>query len=330
MRMSEAMAIGVELGKKSFRAVSASELAARGVDMRTVTRLVKAGDVERMWRGMYAFGPVTDTTRAHAAIKHAQARLPGRKPQPAPVVTGLLAARELELPWVPDSTSVHVLVGKDVRRPSYPEIVVRRCCDLEAVDTWSLAGVRMADATRAVYDGARECASLRDVRGLILGSVAKGVTTKHLTTLLDRGAVGATAWTRRAVLDADRGCASPPEAEAVDAMIGCGWPFYVNPDLYLGGTFLCRPDVFLVGTGSGGELDSVEQHNASQAKLAHTLNRHTAAARVVDLLHRTPWQLRQDPAAWVRDLITQAADRLERGLGDPPGLEIRPRGPLLR
>jgi hypothetical protein len=177
----------------------------------------------------------------------------------------------------------------------------------------------MADATRAVYDGARECVSLRDVRGLVIGAVAKGVTTKDLTTLLDEGAVGGTAWTRRAVLDAERGCASPPEAEAVDAMIGCGWPFYVNPDLYLAGSFLCQPDVFLVGTGSGGELDSVEHHNATQAKLAHTLNRHTAAAKAVDLLHRTPWQLRQGPAAWVRDLIIQAADRLDGDSATRPG-----------
>jgi hypothetical protein len=330
MRMSEAMRIGKELGRRSARAVSASELVAREVDLRAVTLLVKAGEVHKLWRGMYAFGPVSDSTRAHAALKHASQRLDKAKPQPTPVVTGLLAARALDLPWVPDSTHVHVLVGEDVRRPSYPQVTVRRCWDLEAVDTWSLLGARTADATRAVYDGTRECASLRDVRGLVLGGVNEGVTTKDLTTLLDEGAVGGTAWARRAVLDAERGCASPPEAEAVDAMIGCGWPFYVNPDLYLDGVFLCRPDLFLVGTGSGGELDSVQEHVASQAKLADTLNRHTAAARSIDLLHRTPAQLREDPPRMVRELIAQAQDRLSRGLGDPAGLEIRPRGPLLR
>ncbi|MFN2540337.1 MAG: hypothetical protein ABR549_19585 [Mycobacteriales bacterium] len=330
MRMAEAMTIGVQLGRRSARAVSARELVDVGVDLRAVSRLVKAGDVTALWRGMYAFGPVSDLTRAHAAIKHAKQRVPDGKPQPAPVVTGLLALRALELPWVPHSTHVQVLVGRDVHRPSYEQITVRRCWDITTVDTWSLDGARIADSTRAAYDGARECESLRDVRGVILGAVNDGVTTQHLTRLLDEGAVGGTRWTRRAVLDASRGCASPPEAEAVDAMIGCGWPFYVNPDLYLGGQFLCRPDVFLVGTGSGGELDSVQEHNASQEKLVHTLNRHTTAARVIDLLHRTPGQLRADPPAFVRALIAQAEDRLARGLGDPQGLEIRPRGPLLR
>jgi hypothetical protein len=330
MRMSEAMQIGTELGRRSARAVSAPELVARGVDLRAVALLVQAGEVQKLWRAMYAFGPVSDTTRAHAALKHARPRLPKAKPQPPPVVTGLLAARALDLPWVPDGPHVQVLVGKSVRRPSYEQITVRRCWDLEAVDTWSLAGAQMADATRAVYDGSRECTNLRDVRGLVLGGVNAGVTTKHLNQLLDEGAVGGTAWARRAVLDAERGCASPPEAEVVDAMIGCGWPFYVNPDLYLGGVFLCRPDLFLVGTGSGGELDSVQEHNASHVQLAATLNRHTVAARSIDLLHRTPAQMREDPPRMVRELIAQAQDRLARGLGDPAGLEIRPRGPLLR
>jgi hypothetical protein len=328
--MSEAMAIGVRLGRGSGGAVSAGELVAGGADLRAVALLVKAEKVQKLWRAMYAFGPVGDLTRAHAGIKHAEQRLTEAKPQPPPVVTGLLAARALELPWVPDSPHVQVLVGKDVRRSSYPEITVRRCWDIEAVDTWSLAGAKVADATRAVYDGARECGSLRDVRGLVLGGVNAGVTTEHLTKLLDEGAVGATAWTRRAVLDATRGCASPPEAEAVDAMIGCGWPFYINPDLYVDGIFLCRPDVFLVGTGSGGELDSVQEHNATQEKLAHTLNRHTNAARLIDLDHWTPAKMRRDPAAFGRALVAQAQDRLARGLGDPPGLVIKPRGPLLR
>jgi hypothetical protein len=324
------MAIGVQLGRGSARAVSARELLERKVDMNAVALLVKAEKVHRMWRGMYAFGPISDLTRAHAGIKHATQRLSTAKPQPKPIVTGLLAARALDLPWVPASEVVHVLVGTDVHRTCYPQITVRQCHDIEAVHTWSFGGARMADATRAVYDGARECGSLRDVRGLVLGGVNAGVTTGHLTTLLDEGAVGQTAWTRRAVLDATRGCASPPEAEAVDAMIGCGWPFYVNPDLYVDGVFICRPDIFLVGTGSGGELDSVERHGSSQAQLADTLNRHTQAAKLIELDHWTPARMRRDPQAFVRALIAQAQDRLARGLGDPPGLVIKPRGPLLR
>lgn len=328
--MAEAMTIGVELGKDSFRAVSSAELVARGVDGRALDRLVKHDQVTELWPGMYCFGPVSDRTRAHAAIKHASQRRPQARPQPAAVVTGLLVLRALDFPWVPETEHVQVLVGPEVRRRSYAAITVRRCWDIETVDTWSLAGARMADATRAAYDGARECESLRDVRGVILGAVRNGVTVKDLRLLLDEGAVAETAWTRRAVLDAERGCASPPEAEATDALVGQGWPFYVNPDLFLDGEFLCRPDFFLVGTGSAGELDSVEAHNSSQDKLAATLNRHVRASRWLEILHRTPAQLRQDPPAFARELIAQARSRRARGLGDPPGLEIRPRGPLLR
>lgn len=323
------LALGRELGRHTGGVVASYELVERGVDLRVVRRLVGTG-VAQLWPGMYAFGAVGDLAKAHAAIKHARARRPGAKPQPAPVVTGLVAARALALPWVPDAEGVQVLVGADVRRTSYPLVVVRRCHDLADVSTWSLGGAAVADATRAVYDGARECASLRDVRGLVLGGVREGVNPAHVSALLDGGATAATAWTRRAVRDAERGCASPPEAEAVDAMLGCGRPFYVNPDLFLDGRFLCRPDLYLVGTGSGGELDSIEAHNTSHEQLAATLDRHTRVARAVELLHRTPRQLRANPHAFVRDLLAQADGRLARGLGDPPGLEIRPRGPLLR
>ncbi|MEX2288774.1 MAG: hypothetical protein WD794_00415 [Mycobacteriales bacterium] len=182
-----------------------------------------------------------------------------------------------------------------------------------------------------MVDGARECQSLRDVRGLVLGAVADGhAGIPDLLALLDAGAVARTAWARRAVRDAQRGAASPPEAELVDGLIGCGHPFYVNPEVRLHGRFAGYLDVYLVGTGVGAEMDSKERHG-EQEQLDDTLGRHESATNAgLSLVHVIPTRYRADPAAFHARLFAAVSDRRLRGLGEPAGLEVVPRGPLLR
>ena len=217
-----------------------------------------------------------------------------------------------------------------MRRQSGDDVLVRRAADLADLPTWSWGGVPVAYPARLVVDGARECQSLRDVRGLVLGAVAdRWATTDDLLALLDAGAVRRTAWTRRAVLDAWRGAASPPEAELVDELLGCGHPFYVNPEVRLNGRLLGVVDVYLVGTGVGAEMDSRERHDDVEA-LDDTLARHDHADRFgLRLVHVTPGRFRADPAAFRARLLAEVADRRRRGLGEPAGLEVLPRGPLL-
>lgn len=332
MRSEEVLRIGDELGKGSYGVVTAAELTAAGVDLSVVARILRRGSWTRLWRGCYltAAHPAGPLVRAHAAVKHA-AQEPGRRgPAPAPVVSGLAGAAFLGLRWVPEHQRVQVLVGPHVQRPSNADVLVRRTHDLAHVVTWTLGGVRIADPARLVVDGARECPSLRDVRGLVLGALADDLATPDaLLALLDGGAVARTAWTRRAVLDAQRGAASPPEAEMVDGMLGCGHPFFVNAELRLHDRFLACPDVYLLGTGVGGEMDSKERHEQEDL-LDDTLARHARAdAHGLTLVHVTPGRYRADPAAFHARLQAAVVDRRRRGLHEPVGLTVHPRGPLL-
>lgn len=331
--MDEVARLGAQLGRDSQGVVSARELRAVGVDLSVVPRLVAAGAWSRLWRGMYltASHPPGPLVRAHAAVKHLDQRQPGARAVPRAVLTGLLAAQELGMRWVPTPARVQVLVGPTVQRRSHPQVLVRRAADVSSIQTWSWDGLAVADPARLVVDGARECQSLRDVRGLVLGAVADGhAGTLDLLALLDAGAVGGTAWTRRAVQDAQRGAASPPEAELVDGLIGCGHPFYVNPEVRLHGRFAGYLDVYLVGTGVGAEVDSKERHGEEET-LDDTLGRHETATRAgLSLVHVTPTRYRADPAAFHTRLFAEVAERRAGGLGEPAGLEVLPRGPLLR
>lgn len=333
MRITDVDEIGIRLGRASYGVVAAAELAAAGVDPSVVRRLVARGRWTRLWRGVYltaahAAGPAV---LAHAAVKHAAQGPDRRGPAPEPVVSGLAGARALGMRWVPEGDQVQVLVGPHVQRPSHDQVLVRRTHDLADVVPWQWHGVRVADAARLVVDGARECGSLRDVRGLVLGAVADAHTDPEaLTKLLDNGAVGGTAWARRAVGDAVRGAASPPEAELVDGLIGCGRPFYVNATLSLRGRLIGIADVYLVGTGVGGEMDSKEVHGDAD-RLDDTLVRHDVFTDAdLTLAHVTPSRYRANPIAFHDRLFAAVADRQRRGLGEPEGLVVTPRGPLLR
>lgn len=247
-------------------------------------------------------------------------------------VTGLLACRWYGLRWVPDSDTVQVLVEPERRRRgSTGFVLVRRCNALPSLTLGDYEGIAVAPLAQAVIDGTREAKTLRDVRGLVLGAVAdRRCTTEELLAVLDRGGRAKTRWARRACVDAQRGAASPPEAELVDGLLATGVPFYCNVEVLVEGESLGIADVWLVGTGVGGEIDSRERHEASDL-LDGTLLRDKRFLRAGAWLeHITPTRYRSNPAAFHHDLFAQARERQAKGLGDPRGLELRPRGPLLQ
>ena len=101
-------------------------------------------------------------------------------------------------------------------------------------------------------------------------------------------------------------------------------PFLLNPDVFLDGELLLSPDIWLLGTGVGGELDSHRFHG-SQTSLDQTLDRHARASRRgVELVHRSPTRFRQDPQGFVAELARRAAE-----VPAPRGLVVVPRGPVL-
>lgn len=181
-----------------------------------------------------------------------------------------------------------------------------------------------------VIDAARELSNLRDVRGVVLGAVADGwAAPEELRLVLDGTACNGSGLARRALTDAVRGCASPPEAELVDALVGCGRPFYVNPQLLVDGAPLGSPDVWFPDCGLGGELDSVERHG-NAADVENTYDRHERLTDWgVELAHVSVRRIRRDAAGAATWLLSRAA--AAAGTASPPkALVVVPRGPLLR
>jgi hypothetical protein len=99
--------------------------------------------------------------------------------------------------------------------------------------------------------------------------------------------------------------------------------------VHVQGRFVGRFDVYLVGTGVGGEIDSRERHEQADL-LDQTLLRHERAhASGLSLVHVTPTRFRAEPAAFTARLLAAVAERRRQGLREPDGLVVTPRGPLL-
>jgi len=305
--------------------VTTRDLRAAGIDPRVAERQVRAGRWQRPARGVYVphDQPLSGLTLGRVARVLAGDRV---------VVSGLVVLRELGLRWLPESRDVLGLVDLGVRTPSSGRVVLRRTAHLDQLDTWWRSDVQMAPAARAVIDAARRQPSLREVRGIVLGAVAdRWADLDELERTLATSRRNGSALTRRALIDARRGAASPPEAELVDALLGSGVPFYVNPDLLLGGRLLGSPDIWLPGLGLGGEVESRERHEGDDRAVESTYDRHERmTAPGIELVHLSVPRIRRDPAAAAAYLLTRGRDRLRLPQREPVGLELVPRGPLLR
>jgi hypothetical protein len=300
------------------RVLTAADLRELRVGNGVAERKVRAGDWQRGARGVVLTTKDSPTRRDLVEIARAHVR--GEF-----VVTGLLVLAELGLPWLPPVEEAHVLVPPEVRRRGGELVRVSRVNHFDELMTWRRYDALLAAPDRAVVDATRALSILRDVRGVVLGAVARrAVTPTALHLALDAGQRNGSALTRRAIRDAERGCASPPEAEFVDALIGKGVPFYVNPQLWLGPVFLGSPDVWLVGRGVGGEIESVEWHGDDK-QTESTYDRHERiTAPGLELVHLSVRRVRADVEEAAMHLLTTPA------VPEPPDLRVVPRGPLLQ
>lgn len=300
--------------------VTRRDLHGAGIDLDVALRAVRSGDWQEVLPGAWLRGkhPVSRDHRQQAAL----ARL-----GPAAVLTGADACAEYGLRDVPDDGRVCVLVPHRVQRSLGDGVRLVRTTS--TVESYVMRGRRWACPARAVFDAAAGH-DLRSVRALVTAA-ADDVWVGHeqLQVLLADGPRRGSAALRRATDDVADGARSAPEAEAADLLAGAVRrralpPFLLNPDVYLHGEFLMTPDLWLVGTGVGAELDS-RRHHGSQWSLDATLARHAAAERHgIALVHRSPQRMRRAPQDLLQELAERVADTPE-----PPGLVVVPHGPLL-
>ena len=247
----------------------------------------------------------------------------------ASVISGPLACHLLGIGDSPGMTAV-VLVPTSCHRHGSPEYVVRRTSHLPP---WrDMGGVRVASPTRCVVDASRAAPDLTAVRALVCAALrAKHMSYDDLLAACLAQPRPGLAMLRRALRDWADGARSAPEAEVADALReqvrrGAMPRFLLNPEVYAGAVLLGCPDVYVPGCALGGETDSL-RHHGSSAALDATLTR-DADFRHHGLLleHVTPARFRRAPEAWATVFASKARER--QGRGDPPGLRIKPVGPL--
>lgn len=306
--------------------IRTKQLTAAGIDEDLARREVLAKRWQRPIRGYYVPhpDPLPDLVLARMATSYAG---------PSSLLTGLIAARALRMRWVPTLPGAQVLVPADVRRRSTALLSVRRCAALPELTPWLWDGVRMAPPARVVLDSALRLGTLRDVRGVVLGAVADGLTTPEaIAALLALEPFNGTALLRHAVADAAEGAASPPEAEMADALRGCGQPFLLNPELWMDGQLVGSPDGYFVGSGAGWEVDSRERHEGDES-FDDTLGRHTTfGGHGIVLAHPTPRRIRAQTDATAAAVLAVAQARLllPADVREPRGLVVVAKGPILR
>ncbi len=180
--------------------------------------------------------------------------------------------------------------------------------------------VRLALVPRAVADTARKLTSLRDVRAVVADAVQLGrCTISQLAEELRNGPVKGSATFRSVLAEVADGIRSTAEGDLRDLIRTARLPMPLfNPSLYLGDTFLAKPDAWWPDAGVAAEVDSREWH-LSPEYWDRTRRRHTQMAVAgIHPLHFSPHDIRTDPATVIKSIT----DALESGRNRPP-LPIR-------
>lgn len=304
--------------------VTRPTLTAAGVDDDLGDRLVRAGTWCRLAPSIYlaSEGPPTDAQLVEAAREHVGPDL---------IVTGLLACRALDLPYVPDERVIEVVITPGTRVVGSPYLIVHQSA--REIPTWTKDGVRYAMPVRAVVDGGRRLRDLRSARALLLGAVCRGFcSAEELAAEVEAGGRRGSGLVRRVADDALAGAWSAPEAEAAELVAAAVRnsrlpPFLLNPTILRNGRRIGMPDGWIPGTGVGWQMESREFHSEDEDFDATLAVHDGFAEHGLTLLHVTPRRLRQLGPAWV-DLLCAAVEARPDAGAEPEGLELRPTGPL--
>jgi hypothetical protein len=210
----------------------------------------------------------------------------------------------------PKPTAVDVLVPATCSVASRSFVVIHRTRRMPSQWSQDLA-IKYVLAPRAIADSVRSLDRLSDARAVVASGVQQGrCTLRQLADELARRHDARDALFRKVLAEVAAGIRSAPEAELRELLRRSGLPAPLyNPDLFLNGTFLARPDAWWPQAAVAVEVDSREWH-LSPDDWQRTLRRHrrmTAAG--IFVVHVTPAQLRTEPLQVVADI----AAALERG-----------------
>lgn len=271
-----------------LRVARTAALVAIGMRPSTIAARVRSGMWQRPFLGVIVMqsGPLTREQFMLAAMLHC-----GNDA----VLTGAEAVRRHGLHRVPSGQELHVLVGKDCRRQSGPDLVVERTGRLPP--TVERDGVRVALLDRALVDSVRRTPGRDDVLATLAEAVQKRRTTvDRLLTELDAGNQRGSAMAREVLSEVNDGIRSVAE----------GWgrslhgrstlpPMLWNPRLLRRDrTLLACPDGYLPCVGMAWEHHSVLFHPPEREDDDARRIADMVAAGVVVVQHR-PRRLLTEP-----------------------------------
>jgi hypothetical protein len=180
-----------------------------------------------------------------------------------------------------------------------------------------------APLDRAIIDAARLLTDLSAIRLLVASPVQQGkLLVGHLARELENaGPVAGSARIRLVLAEVADGVQSVAEADLRTLIIQARLPTALyNPDLYVGGKFLVRPDAWWPAAGVAVEVDSMAWH-LSPADYERTQLRHDRMiAQGIRVLHFAP--------RYLRTARRQAAQQIKSTLAQSTGpllhIETRP------
>jgi hypothetical protein len=277
------------LMKRQYGVLSRNQALDAGLSLRQLNyRIRPGGPWQRLLPGVYL--TVTGTPTADqldmAALLHAGKYC---------MITGLAALRRHSVRVQP-TQMVDVLVPAASRRASRDYVRLHRTRRWPPMVAYNCS-IEFALVPRAAIDAAIGMQDIRAVRGLLAGVVQQQrCSVSELAAELGNSRERCTGLIRSVLGEVAGGMMSAPEGDLMDLVTRARLPVPMyNPWLYLGETFLARPDAWWPEAGVAGEVDSREWH-LSPADWERTMSRHdrmTAAG--IRVLHFSPAQLRSRP-----------------------------------
>jgi hypothetical protein len=238
---------------------------------------------------------------------------------PDSLITGPVALLHHSIRSEPNLDLIDVLVPIERQRSSAGFARLHRTARMP-VRSASSGPVRLTLVPRAVADTTRQLTSLRAVRAVVADAVQLGrCTLGELATELRNGPIKGSAMFRSVLAEVADGIRSTAEGDLRDLIKTAQLPMPLfNPSLYLGDTFLAKPDAWWPDAGVAAEVDSREWH-LSPDHWDRTRRRHTLMGAVgIVPLHFSPHDIRATPAT----VIKRIKDALASTHNRPP-LPIR-------
>jgi hypothetical protein len=295
-----------DLLKRQHKVISREQALECGLGVEGVRyRLRDAGPWQRLLAGVYLThtGQPSADQREMAALLHAG---------PHGILTGAAALRHLGL-TAASAPTVDVLIPAASRRRDAGFARLHRTARLP--ERFGAAGeIRFALPPRAVADAVRGITDIRDVRAVVAEAVQQGrCPISWLAEEVSGGPVRGSALLRRALAEVAAGVRSSAEGDLKDLITRARLPAPMfNPSLFVGRTFLARPDCWWPESAVAAEADSRAWH-LSPRDWENTLARHARLSAVgIIVLHFTPGQIcsqRNDVVTAIRSALAAGQNR---------------------